>query len=494
MSKYLIENTTLKGIADAIREKKGTSDPVAVSDFASEISSIEGGGGATEGGECSGVHINIVDEFPEVGVEGEHYAKNGMTDLALVVNGQVIPFKQQYQTQYGSELICITTTQDKFTDDMIAELDVDSVYMIYLTDTHEVYSYEAGRMGSMEDFGTSFIAEITDISEVDATQNGYYVCIGLCDLCRYTEGQYIKLIEKGKFQFGYIDVGGVRQQTFIMGVEGHHDENIIIPSTDTDGYPITRIYESAFEGKLFSSVEIPDSVTTIGNEAFSNCYGLTSIEFPVGVVYTGQASFNCCTGLTDVKFHDSFEMINNGTFFGCRSLTNIEIPSSVTVIGYYAFKDCTALTNITFKGTVEQWNSIEFGEDWNKNVPATKVICTDGEVALEVSGGSDESGSTTPSEVVTEEITIDPSTEDKEYTPSEGAYFSKVTVKAIPSNYVPDGYVKPSGTKSITTNDNHNVAEVEFASVNVPTYVTISSIEELSSITASDGMVAVLGG
>jgi hypothetical protein len=60
----------------------------------------------------------------------------------------------------------------------------------------------------------------------------------------------------------------------------------------------------------------------------------------------------------------------------------VEIPDSVTSIGYYAFAYCDSLTSITFEGTVEQWKAISKGSNWKYNVPATKVACKDGDVAL----------------------------------------------------------------------------------------------------------------
>ena len=65
-----------------------------------------------------------------------------------------------------------------------------------------------------------------------------------------------------------------------------------------------------------------------------------------------------------------------------RSLVEIVIPDSVTSIGYCAFYGCGSLTSITFNGTMEQWNNVRKGSDWNDYVPATKVVCSDGEVAL----------------------------------------------------------------------------------------------------------------
>jgi hypothetical protein len=54
----------------------------------------------------------------------------------------------------------------------------------------------------------------------------------------------------------------------------------------------------------------------------------------------------------------------------------------VTSIENWAFSGCSKLKSITFEGTMEEWNSITKGSDWNKNVPATYVQCSDGQVSL----------------------------------------------------------------------------------------------------------------
>ena len=74
--------------------------------------------------------------------------------------------------------------------------------------------------------------------------------------------------------------------------------------------------------------------------------------------------------------------IGYGAFWGSK-LVSIEIPASVTYIESNAFNNSTSLETIKFKGTISEWNSVSIGdEDVFKNVPATKVICTDGEVTL----------------------------------------------------------------------------------------------------------------
>ena len=65
-----------------------------------------------------------------------------------------------------------------------------------------------------------------------------------------------------------------------------------------------------------------------------------------------------------------------------KDVESVVIPNSVTTIDHYAFYGCTSLTSINFEGTIAQWNAITLGGDWNYNVPATYVQCSDGQVAI----------------------------------------------------------------------------------------------------------------
>ena len=75
-------------------------------------------------------------------------------------------------------------------------------------------------------------------------------------------------------------------------------------------------------------------------------------------------------------------MLDLSAFFFCQELKEIIIPNSVTTIGNATFNYCKNLMTINFKGTVAQWNAVEKGNNWHYNVPATKVVCLDGEVSL----------------------------------------------------------------------------------------------------------------
>ncbi|MDY4148155.1 MAG: leucine-rich repeat domain-containing protein, partial [Paludibacteraceae bacterium] len=91
---------------------------------------------------------------------------------------------------------------------------------------------------------------------------------------------------------------------------------------------------------------IPNSVTSIGSEAFAGCTGLTSITIPNSVTNIGSYAFKDCTSLTSIIIPNSVTNIESNAFSGCTSLRSINIPNSVTFIGEYAFGYCTSLTSI----------------------------------------------------------------------------------------------------------------------------------------------------
>ena len=149
--------------------------------------------------------------------------------------------------------------------------------------------------------------------------------------------------------------------------------SIEIPSS------VTSIGNYAFSGcSGLTSIGIPSRVTSIGVYAFSECYSLTSIEIPSSVTSIGCDAFSKCSGLTninvaldntayssengilydknktelisvplgmkgEVKVPSSVTSIGDYAFYLCRGLTSIEIPSSVTCIGKRTFYGCENL-------------------------------------------------------------------------------------------------------------------------------------------------------
>ena len=116
---------------------------------------------------------------------------------------------------------------------------------------------------------------------------------------------------------------------------------------------VTMIGKGAFSGCYsLTSINIPNSVTTIGEWAFAECKSLTSINIPNSVTMIGEWAFAECKSLTNINIPNSVTTIEDGAFGGCDSLTNINIPNSVTTIGWRAFIRCKSLTSINIPNSV----------------------------------------------------------------------------------------------------------------------------------------------
>ena len=96
-----------------------------------------------------------------------------------------------------------------------------------------------------------------------------------------------------------------------------------------------------------TSIEIPNSVTSIGMCAFDDCTSLISVTIGNGVTSIEASAFRKCRGLTSVSIPNSVTSVGNNAFSNCSGLTSVTIGNSVTTIGNYAFYNCTRLTTFT---------------------------------------------------------------------------------------------------------------------------------------------------
>ena len=151
--------------------------------------------------------------------------------------------------------------------------------------------------------------------------------------------------------------------------------NITIPNS------VKNIGNYAFQGcNSLTSVTIPDSVTSIGTGAFCKCNlqefkgrfasedgrcliisgelnsfasaGLTEYIIPNSVTSIGSDAFMSCKVLKSVTIPDSVTEIGIFAFYGCYSLTSMTIPDGVTKIGGWAFDECDRLQSVYCKATL----------------------------------------------------------------------------------------------------------------------------------------------
>ena len=128
---------------------------------------------------------------------------------------------------------------------------------------------------------------------------------------------------------------------------------------------ITSIGDHAFDSCInLRSITLPDSITSIGMWAFYNCWNVPSIIIPDGVTSIEDFTFNSCISLTSITIPNSVTNIKSSAFHNCADLTSITIPDSVTSIGYAAFSNCDSLQTISL-GCGSALKKSDFGDQAN---------------------------------------------------------------------------------------------------------------------------------
>lgn len=112
---------------------------------------------------------------------------------------------------------------------------------------------------------------------------------------------------------------------------------------------LTNIGNNAFYGcTALQEINIPAGVDAIGNYAFWGCSALEKAHLPESVTSIGNNAFHRCAALQEINIPAGVTTINPYTFSGCKALTEVVLPDGLTSIGMFAFDDCAALTDMVF--------------------------------------------------------------------------------------------------------------------------------------------------
>ena len=141
----------------------------------------------------------------------------------------------------------------------------------------------------------------------------------------------------------------------INGIKGECPESIIIPAF-LDGLPVTSVSTGAFAGKKnLKSITLPDSITSVGTNAFYNTgFYNDASNWVNGVLYLGKclikADSNRVSGVFTVR--NGTKCVAGEAFLDCVKLTKIILPDGIVTIGGYAFSGCKGLTSMIFPNSL----------------------------------------------------------------------------------------------------------------------------------------------
>ena len=220
--------------------------------------------------------------------------------------------------------------------------------------TYSGITYSVTSIGSGAFYECTGLTSVTIPNSVTAIgDNAFYNCTGLTSV---TIGNSVTEIGDRAFsgctgltsvtipnsvtEIGDRAFGGCTGLTSMVVASG----NSVYDSRDNCNAIIETATNTLFAGCNNST--IPNSVTSIGDYAFSGCLGLTSVTICNSVIEIGNSAFSGCTGLTSVTIGNSVTKIGSSAFSSCSSLASVTIPNSVTEIGDDAFNGCSGLTEL----------------------------------------------------------------------------------------------------------------------------------------------------
>ncbi len=203
-------------------------------------------------------------------------------------------------------------------------------------ETVHVHSFDTERIakapGCTEDGEKEYICSCGERQTETLLAIGHNYIDGKCQNCtsRYSIGLEYKLSDDGTY---YI----------LCGIGTCKDTELIIPSTH-EGKPVYHIADGAFmNNETLTSVSVPSSVNTIGNDAFSDCYNIKALTLEDGIETIGNGAFCRCARLTSLTIPESVINIGVYAFVATHSLESIIINSTVVNIGEQAFADLMTL-------------------------------------------------------------------------------------------------------------------------------------------------------
>ena len=338
----------LTDIANAIREKEGSSELINPQDFSNRILALQNGGGSGDGSNSS-VGKNDVNFYDYDGTIIYSYSN---TDFLSMSDMPPLPSQNGLTCQGWNYSLTNAQTY-------VSKYGKINIGAMYITDDGKTRLYiriaELGRMTVPLCFTQTVSYGVTiDWGDGSATQtvNGtgvvekYHTYDNIGDYC-------ITLSVTGGCTLG---LGNNKSGYCVMGSTSGHSN---------------KVYTN-----MLKRVEIGQGVTSIGTYAFYNCCSLASIAIPQGVTSISNNTFYYCYSLASIAIPQGVTSIGTYAFNSCYSLASIAIPQGVTSIGTYAFYNCQCMSFYDFRA-LSSVPSLQNKNAFTSNPSDFKIVVPD---------------------------------------------------------------------------------------------------------------------
>ena len=163
---------------------------------------------------------------------------------------------------------------------------------------------------------------------------------------------YRRNIREGKMDDRFTFQINYDESTYaVMAYQGN-EEHVVIPP-EYGGKPVTILFDKLFAGHSeIKSIEIPDTVTDLGEFLFDGCMDLHHIALPTNLLYLWGYTFARC-GIEEIVLPDSLKRIPPYAFKECRQLKKVVCGSGLKKIDAWAFGGCENLTEVIHGPNVE---------------------------------------------------------------------------------------------------------------------------------------------
>ena len=322
-NKVIVTKADLESLGDSIRAKAGTTNKMTVKAMKTAVDGIQTGGSSNS--KIDGLYqtgaVELYRDFGNEAVDGmlitswDDFVANNKIFIndGVLQPGKIVP-NLPPKNEYG-------------------------FYFGVIYDDGFGYGVTFFEDGSIEEFSYGETSSYPAGSAVYSQ--------GTADMTNPDLGYDIAYFSEDGMKMTWYDY------EYTVGATVQFEGDLIIPNANVNGILLSYQF-------LLTGIVVPNSITSIGADAFYGCSSLTSITIPDSVTSIGSQAFSDCTSLTSIKLSDSLTSIEPSIFYNCTSLTSITIPDSVTSIEANAFYECSSLTSITIPDSVTSIGSSAF--------------------------------------------------------------------------------------------------------------------------------------